>query len=214
MNAHAVIAVRGGQTAKSRLSGRLDGWQRAALVEAMLLDMLEVLHGIRSIDKIWVVTPTPALAGIAGQAGANVISDIGFGGLNGAFQHARHRVSELFPTAATLLLPGDLPLLKADDVDALLRASSANAVAIAPADSGGGTGALAFPAQCSIPLAFGPDSFAHHVAAAADHGFKTCTMQAPSLGLDIDRPADLDALLGQGAKGRAGALLNKWRAVE
>lgn len=213
MSAHAIIAVRGGHTAKSRLSGRLDGWQRAALVEAMLLDMLEILRSIQSIDKVWVVTPTPALANIAAEAGACIISDNGPGGLNSAFGQARDRISAEFPATATLLLPGDLPLLDANEVDALIRASSAHSIAIAPADYDGGTGALALPAQCSIPVAFGPDSFARHIAAAANHGFKTCIMQAPSLSLDIDRPADLDALLRQGATGRTGALLNVWRAA-
>ncbi|WP_167706661.1 2-phospho-L-lactate guanylyltransferase [Sphingobium fuliginis] len=213
MSAHAIIAVRGGQAAKSRLSGRLDGWRRTALVEAMLLLMMEILRSIQSIDKIWVVTPTPALADIAAETGALIISDIRSGGLNGALGKARDKISAEFPAATTLLLPGDLPLLDANEVDALLRASSATTIAIATAECDGGTGALALPAQCSIPLAFGPGSFASHIAAAANHGFKTCAMQAPSLSLDIDRHADLDALLRQGATGRIATLLNDWRAA-
>lgn len=74
------------------------------------------------------------------------------------------------------------------DQDRISLARHTLTFARAPADCDGGTGALAFPAQCSIPLAFGPDSFAHHIAAAVNHGFKACTMQAPSLSLISTAP--------------------------
>lgn len=213
MSTHAIIAVRGGPKAKSRLSGRLDRWQRAELVEAMLLDMVERLHIVRGIERIWVVTPTPTIANVARLAGASTICDIGCGGLNGAFGQARDRICAEFPIAATMLLPGDLPLLNEEEVDVLLRAVSPEAVALAPAASDGGTGALALPARCSIPLAFGADSFDRHMRAAERAGFATHKVEAPNLGFDIDDPADLDALLKRGVAGRTGMLLSNWRAA-
>ena len=45
MSLRVIIAARGGEEAKSRLAGRLDPRQRAALAEAMLADMLDALAG-------------------------------------------------------------------------------------------------------------------------------------------------------------------------
>lgn len=214
MSVHAVIAARGGGNAKSRLSARLGEQQRSALVEAMLADMLTALHNTESISSIWVVTPTPALASIATKSGANALPDTGIGGINGAFELARAAIASIDPSGTVLLLPGDIPLLSAHEINALLHASSSEAIAIAPANGDGGTGALALTATCPLALAFGPDSFAKHIAGAHAHGLETQTIVAPRIGLDIDRPADLDAFLGHGPCGRTGALLANWRAAE
>lgn len=213
MSTHAVIAVRGGHAAKSRLGERLDAHQREALVAAMLLDMLATLRGVGAIAKIWVVTPTPALAALAARAGASVIADGEAGDLNRAFAQARALIAIQAPDASVLLLPGDLPLMAADDVEAILRPALRGAVVITPADSDGGTGALVLPAHCLITTAFGRHSFASHRAAAAAHGFKIHIVRTPGLGLDIDRPIDLDAMAHHGVAGRTGDLLSSWKTA-
>lgn len=213
MSIHAVIAVRGGQAAKSRLGGCLDAPQREALVAAMLLDMLATLHGVEAIAKIWVVTPTPALAALAARAGASVIADGEAGDLNCAFDQARALIAIQAPDATVLLLPGDLPLITADEVDAILQPALRGAVVIAPADTDGGTGALALPAHCPLATAFGRHSFARHLAAAAADGFDTHIVRATGLSLDIDRPTDLDAMAHHGVTGRTGDLLSSWKTA-
>lgn len=213
MSAEVVIAVRGGPDAKSRLSARLDAERREALVEAMLGDMLAALGQCPGVRRIHVATPTPALARRAARAGAIVILEHGPDDLNGAFTRAQRRIAAANPQATAMLLPGDLPRLEPQEVEACLAAAAPDRLVLAPASADGGTGALVLRADTPLPLAFGAGSCGKHLAAARTLGLTTQLVRAPSLGFDIDRPADLDAFLALGGGNHTGALLGRWRAA-
>jgi 2-phospho-L-lactate guanylyltransferase len=208
---HVVIAARGGPSAKSRLAGRLDAAARAALVEAMLADMLAALSAAEA--RVYVTTPTAALAQVAARAGAMVILERGDGGLNGAFEAARRRIADLDPDGKVLLLPADLPRFEAQDALACLDLTAPGRLVLVPADADGGTGALAMTAAMPLPLAFGPGSFGRHLAAARSLGLEARVIHAASLAFDLDRPNDLDALLALGGASRTLAVLRDGRAA-
>lgn len=210
--AHIVIAARGGPSAKSRLAGCLRPAQRSALAEAMLADMLQALAGWPTAQRVHVTTPTPALARIAARAGAVVILEQGSTGLNAAFDRCRRRVAAGSPNAPLVLLPGDLPLFDARELLPAIAAAGEGRVALAPAAADGGTGAIVARAGCGLPLAFGPNSFEKHLAAATALRLETEVIDAPGLALDLDRPEDLDAVISAGS-GRATALLRGWKAA-
>jgi 2-phospho-L-lactate guanylyltransferase len=46
-----------------------------------------------------------------------------------------------------------------------------------------------------IPLRFGDDSYFPHVATARRHGIEPVIVRLPGIGLDIDHPVDIRALL-------------------
>lgn len=213
MNAEVVIAVRGGPGAKSRLSGRLDAERREALVEAMLTDMLAALAGCPAILRTYVTTPTPSLARRAARAGAVVILEHETGDLNAAFDRARRRIAAAAPETTLVLLPGDLPTLDPSELEVCLEATDPDRLVLAPASADGGTGALVLRAGVPLPLAFGPGSLGKHLAAARTLGLAAQVVRTPSLGFDIDRPADLDAFLAMGGGGRTADLLRGWRAA-
>jgi len=213
MNADVVIAVRGGPGAKSRLSGRLDPERREALVEAMLADMLMALAGCPAVLRTYVTTPTPSLARRAARAGAVVILERETGDLNAAFDHARRRIATAEPDATLVLLPGDLPRLDPAELEACLEEAGPDRVVLAPASADGGTGGLVLRADVPLPLAFGPGSFGKHLAAARTLGLAAQVVRVPSLGFDLDRPADLDAFLAMGGSGATADLLRGWRAA-
>ena len=212
MSAHVVIAARGGPDAKSRFGGRLTEAQREALVEAMLSDMLEALGRCPAVDRIHLTTPTPALARLAAARRAELIVEAP-GGLNAAFEAARRAVAAADPDGVVMLLPGDLPRLDGGDVAAVIEAAW-EAVVLVPATADGGTGAVAAPARVALPLAFGPGSFQKHLSAARALGVQTRVIEAASLGFDMDRPEDIEALLGSGDGRRAAALLRRFSAGE
>ncbi len=208
MSAHVVLAVRGGGDAKSRCAPRLDSAGRDGLVKAMLGDMLDALARCPSVRAVHVVTPTAEIADFAAKAGASVILEQPPGGLNAAFAMARDRIAAHAPRAILALLPGDLPLLNPDELESLLRlARGPRRVVLAPAGDGG-TGALVHRADIEFPLAFGVDSFQRHRSAAEALGLDTRVVQAPSLGLDVDRPEDLDRVLAAAPGGRTAALIH------
>jgi len=213
MSCDVVVAVRGGPDAKSRLASRLTADQREALVAAMLADMLDVLAVCPSVDRVYVATPTPALARIAARAGAVVVLEHRSGDLNGAFERARRRIAASEPEATVMLLPGDLPRLDAAEVEACLAAAGDGRLVLAPASADGGTGALVLRADAPLSLAFGVGSFDKHLAAAQDLDLSAEVVRAPGLGFDLDRPADIDALVAQPGGGRTVTLLQGWRAA-
>jgi len=209
MRAAVVIAARGGLGAKSRCRGRLHGSQREALVEAMLLDMLQALAGCVAIHRVYVTTPTAALASLAARNGAVVILEHGPPDLNRAFSDARRRIAAMAPTSVVALLPGDLPLLDPTELAACIAIAQEGAIVLAPATTGGGTGAVVQRADLPLRLAFGPGSFRKHQLAAASLGLEPRVIEAPSLGFDLDRPEDLDAV-ARLHDGRTAALLRKF----
>ncbi|HZZ36231.1 MAG TPA: 2-phospho-L-lactate guanylyltransferase [Caulobacteraceae bacterium] len=214
MTCEVVIAVRGGPGAKFRCRERLNAREREALVEAMLCDMLQALAACAAVRRVYVATPTPGLARIAAGRGAVVILEAAASNLNRTFASARRRIVATNPTATLALLPGDLPLLDAAELTACLQAAEDGAVVIAPATADGGTGALIHRADVPLPLAFGPDSFRNHCAAAAALGLDVRRVDAPSLGFDVDRPEDLDALAAAPSAGRAAGLMRTLLAEE
>jgi 2-phospho-L-lactate guanylyltransferase len=213
MNAEVVIAVRGGPDAKSRLAGRLPPERREALVETMLADMLAAIARCPAVLRTYVTTPTPALARIAARCGAVVILEAATGDLNAAFDRARRRIAAATPGATVMLLPGDLPRLDPAEIEDCLIASGPDRLVLAPASADGGTGALVFGADVPLPLAFGTGSFGKHLAAARTLELEARVAHSPGLEFDLDRPADLDALLALGGVGRTIDLLRNWRAA-
>jgi 2-phospho-L-lactate guanylyltransferase (CobY/MobA/RfbA family) len=101
------------------------------------------------------------------------------------------------PDALVALMPGDLPLIAAGDVEATLAMARRDRLVIVPS-ADGGTGALVFPAGLALPLAFGRGSFGKHLQAAADLGLTSVVAGAETLAFDLDHPADFGAVLARG----------------
>ena len=177
----------------------------------MLADMLAALAPGRSVRRVHVTTPTPALSRIAARAGAVVVLEHGADDLSCAFDRVRRRIAASDPDATVMLLPGDLPGITLADIDACLAAAGSRRVVLAPATADGGTGGLVLRAGVAFPLAFGPGSFAEHLAATRALGLRPIVVRTPGLGFDIDRPADLDAFLAQDGAGRTADLLRDAR---
>jgi 2-phospho-L-lactate guanylyltransferase len=206
--AQAVIAVRGGRSAKTRCAAALSGVDRARLTAVMLDDMLTALAGCAEISRTWVVTPTPELAALANARGARVIHQPRAAGLNAALRLAIAEVSETAPYDALLLMPGDLPMLKTEDLTAALLLTHTHTVTLAPALDGG-TGLIAMRAGTALAPEFGPGSFQRHAAAAARHGLSVAVIGADSLSRDVDRPDDLASVLEYAPATRTAAFLRE-----
>lgn len=206
--ARVVIAVRGGPAAKSRCG---DAAGYAQLVEAMLADMLDGIAKATSVTAVHVVTPTPAIAALAEQHGARVIFEEVPTGLNEAFALARQTIAAETPKEAIVFLPGDLPLLNAAELERAISAYSDGAAVIAPATADGGTAALVLGASAPFVFRFGAASFRRHIAAAHEAGLQPRVVTSEALGFDLDRPADVTALLAQAPRGRTAAFLSTLR---
>ncbi len=205
MRATAVLPVKRFAAAKRRLAGGIDDERRAALVAAMLDDVLEAIGKTRSIERTIVVTDEAEAAEAAARAGAEAVPDPGEGGHSGAALAGIARVEEHGGSCA-VLLPGDCPLLDPRELDRLLTGVPSNYVAIVPDRHGTGTNALVLAPPGAIRPAFGEGSCARHVAAARAAGIPFAVEELASLALDLDTPADVVALTREleARPGRAG----------
>ena len=193
MKATAVLPVKGFDAAKQRLASGMDGQRRRELVVAMVSDVLEAIGEARTVERTIVVTSEPAAARIAAEAGAEVIPDPGEGGHVGAAL-AGIAAAEAAGARCVVLVPGDCPLLDPRELDRLLTGVPDPYVAVVPDRHGAGTNALALCPPGAIVPSFGEGSRARHVAAAREAGIAYGVEELPSLGLDLDTPADVVAL--------------------
>jgi 2-phospho-L-lactate guanylyltransferase len=98
---------------------------------------------------------------------------------------------------AVLVLPADLPLIKAINIKSLLkRGNNPPVVVIAPDRRKDGTNGLFINPAGLIEYGYGPGSFKCHSERATQSGARLEIIYSPNIGLDLDLPEDLEALGG------------------
>jgi 2-phospho-L-lactate guanylyltransferase len=204
LKATAILPVKRFGAAKQRLASGIDDERREALVGAMLEDVLEAISAARSIERTIMVSGDPVAQEIAAAAGAEIVPDPDDEGHVSAALAGIARAEEL-GAECVALLPGDCPLLEPRELDRLLTGVPTHYVAVVPDRHGTGTNALVLAPPGAIRPAFGEGSCARHVAAAREAGVPFAVEELPSLGLDLDTPADVVALTRELESGRGRA---------
>ncbi len=197
----AVVPMKPLSLAKRRLSSILPERERQALVRAMLCDVLRALQGSSQVAQSFVLTADPALAALAADHDAGHIPEDAPIGLNSAVTTTAEHL-ETLGAGAMLILPGDVPLVSAAEIDELAVRSKQQGVGIVPAHDADGTNALLLAPPGALASSFGPGSFKRHLAAGRDAGFDPVTCVLEGLGRDIDTREDLEYLIHRTA-GRA-----------
>ena len=194
----AIVPVKELAGAKQRLSGMFPPAFRRELVSIMLEDVLAALTGVAGLAGVAVVTVDPVLEDLARRFGARVLAGGAREGHTGAVT-AGIRTLKAEGVAGMLTIPGDVPGVRAAEIDELLSAhGSAPAFAIVPAHDGRGSNAIVASPPDLVPLAFGNDSFLPHLAAARQRGIEPTVIRFEGIGLDIDNPEDLLAFAARG----------------
>ena len=199
MKATAIIPVKRFGAAKQRLLDTLDRPQRAAVVKAMLVDVLAALERSATIERVIVVTGEGRAERIAIAHGRRsrtpleVLRDPNDRGHSEAATLGIVRALAHGAEAAALL-PGDCPLLDATELDAALDRMSVGRVAVVPDRHGTGTNALLLAPADAIGPAFGEGSCERHRDRATRAGHAVAVEELESLALDLDTPDDLAAL--------------------
>jgi 2-phospho-L-lactate guanylyltransferase len=172
----AIVPFKTAGQRKTRLAPALSPAERDRLAQALFDHVIGVLDACPSVGPISVLSETwPDARG--GRDPPGWLPDQARG-LNGELQ-------ALDIVGPRLVIHADLPLVAAEDVEALLAAAQGGG-AIAPDRHGTGVNALALDAGVSIRFRFGPGSFARH-----REQIDLSVVYRDGLALDVDTPEDL-----------------------
>jgi 2-phospho-L-lactate guanylyltransferase len=188
--------------AKQRLAGVLDQPSRTKLAQAMLHDVLAALHEWGNRPQVALVTGDPYAVGLAQKYGFEIIPDPDNPGETGAIEMATRTCVER-GVESTLVIPGDIPLIQAWELEEIMKHAPVEGGVLVPAGDGRGTNAaLRRPADL-FPLRFGNDSFKPHHAAAQATGRPCVVLNLPGIAVDVDNPEDLQRLVSLPGETRA-----------
>jgi 2-phospho-L-lactate guanylyltransferase len=175
----------------------------------MLHDVVAVLASWPRCPARALVTSDPFALELARQYDFEIIPDAANSGETDAIEIAT-RLCVIRGSDSSLVIPADIPLVQARDLDQILAYAPAEGSVLASAADGRGTNAAFRRPANLFPLRFGNDSFKPHLAAAEATGKPCIVLQLPSLATDVDNPEDLRRVLDHAGETRAQRLLREW----
>lgn len=174
----AILPLKISEGRKSRLASILSLEERRKLGDHMAAQVVAELRAVSGIGEIIMLSPRPLP-----NWPVRHVEDQGRG-LNAELDEVALTIPERL-----LVIHGDLPLISADDISALLDAAESSGAAIAPDRHGQGTNALAlWMRPPAFTFAFGPNSFALHQQRLDD---TLAIVRREGLACDIDTADDL-----------------------
>ncbi|MFQ3536340.1 MAG: 2-phospho-L-lactate guanylyltransferase [Aggregatilineales bacterium] len=199
MTTWAIVPVKPFVRAKSRLASVLTPEQREALAERMLRHGLATLSSVPAIAGVMVISRDTKVLTIAREYGAQTVQESGAPELNDALLRATE-LARLRGATSVLVVPADLPIYTAQDIEELLGLGRyGQTVVLVPDRNEDGTNAMLIKPPALIPYSFGAGSFQRHCDLAKQHGATLKIHRSERLSVDIDTPSDLafyEALLG------------------
>jgi 2-phospho-L-lactate/phosphoenolpyruvate guanylyltransferase len=207
-----LIPVKNLANAKQRLASVLNQATRTELARAMLQDVLETVARAASSSDVSLVTGDAFALALASQFAFQIIPDDANRSETDAIQRATE-FCEAKGIRDTLVIPADVPLIQASELEAIFRAAPTEGSVLVPAADGRGTNAIFRCPPALFPLRFGNDSFKPHLAAAQAVQKPCVILSLAGIALDIDNPADLLRLAALPGETRAQKLVRQWKVA-
>jgi len=205
-----LIPVKNLSAAKQRLAAVLDQPARTELAQAMLHDVVAAIALWTRRPACALVTGDPFAIELARQYDFEIISDSTNPGETGAIEMATQICVER-GINSTLVIPADIPLIQASELEQILKDAPAEGSVLAPAADGRGTNAAFRRPANLFALRFGNDSFKPHLAAAQATGKPCIVLQLPGVAIDVDNPEDLQRILAHPGDTRTQSLVRRWK---
>lgn len=195
MRVAALVPFKRFTRAKRRLRTEYSETEVEAIGRAMLSDVLGALGNASGLERIEVLTDDDAVAEVAKSSGAEVRLSDPDPGLNAAIDAA---TSELIRKGidASLVVLGDLPLLRPTDICDVIERGERHPVIIVPSLDGG-TAMLYRRPPDRIQTLFGKESAAAHTATAREQAVDVLVHGSIDayVRLDLDTPEDVKRFL-------------------
>lgn len=198
---YILIPVKDLSNAKQRLAGLMSQEERTRLAWLMLQHVFEQVACARGYGRAAVVTLYEPAIQLAGRMGFQLIRETEQISESISVDYGS-RVAREEGAGSVLRLPIDLPLVRAEDIEALLSQQSSQTgspvVVMVPSRDGTGTNALGRTPPRLFPSHFGPGSLQLHRDEAERCGAICRELHLPRIECDIDDPADIVYLLEHG----------------
>jgi 2-phospho-L-lactate guanylyltransferase len=204
-----LIPVKNLSSAKQRLASVLPQEARTQLAQAMLHDVVAAIAAWKVRPNCALVTSDPFAIELARKVSFEIIPDPANPGETGAIEMATN-ICVSRGIDFTLVIPADIPLIEAIELQQILEVAPAEGSVLAPAGDGRGTNAAFRRPANLFPLRFGNDSFKPHHAAAQATGKPCVVLQLPGIAVDVDNPEDLEQILSRPGETRTQTLLRQW----
>lgn len=195
-----LIPIKNLEESKTSFSEKFSTEQRKRLTLSMLEDLLNVAEKVNEV-KTAVVTPDNQVKEFVEKRETDVIEEPDIGLIRALDLAIGDSIDSGYNSV--LIIPGDVPLIKAKNIKEILNFPKQNdhKVVITPSKENG-TNALFLQPPDVIELKFGGESFPEHVKEARSRDIMPSIYRSENLERDIDKPADLIKVetLGQGTK--------------
>ena len=191
-NIWAIVPLKPLNRSKSRLAPVLDIEQREALSREMFVRTLKTLKKVKGIAGILVVSRDTAALALARSYDVQTLQESGAPELNASLTRATQAVLDLNANGV-LIVASDIPLLQAEDLEAMIQLASTPPVTVVATDRRqDGTNVMLVAPPGLFPYAYGKGSCRKHIEAAKAAGAEIHEYDSPALALDVDIPSDLD----------------------
>jgi len=198
MKIFALVPVKRFESSKSRLSSVLNVIERKELSQLLLTNTLSVLTEASTISEIVIVSSDEGAMEIARKNGAEVLRESEDHGVNAAIARADEYSIEN-GAEATVVIPQDLPLLVAADVNMICRKAESpdRCLVVCPSIRYDGSNALLRKPSRLLKTSYDQDSFNAHIRAATKSGIPIKVFLSKRIMLDLDTTEDLKILMHQ-----------------
>ena len=186
-----LLPIKNLSNVKQRLAPLLTASERCELVRAMLKDVAGALNRCKAADRIVVATGDPWVTGYARAQGWDVLMEEEQISESESVDRASSSLRR-GGVRVVLRIPGDIPLVQAADLDALVDTDpNPPAALLVPSRDRTGTNALLRTPPDIFPSRFGPNSCILHHQEAERAGAMLKVMENARIALDLDEEEDV-----------------------
>lgn len=196
----AIVPIKSLEGAKQRLCKILSLNERRELMLNSTRDVLSALSHSSLLSGVLLVSKDRTVLALGREFGVRNLVIAHDRGQSDAVNQGADFLRKN-GIATTLTIPGDVPLVTANDIDAVCTTlENAPTLTIVPNSDGTGSNCIGASAPGLISYQFGCNSFARHISSAHDAGIEPTILHLPRLELDIDTESDIAALMDHQAR--------------
>lgn len=196
MRTFAIVPVKRFDRSKSRLGAILSSGERRKLSELLLVNTIRTLEQSSAISSTIIVTSESSVVEIVGTTRAEFLKLDNDNGVNAALLSA-DKYSSWNGADATLVIPQDIPLLSATDINNLCSRAERleRCIVICPSIRYDGTNALLRKPPRLMKTLYDKDSFNSHIRAAVKINVPIRFFLSVRMMKDLDSAEDIRILM-------------------